>query len=289
MVLFIFNLKCSLLCFLCLVLCMEKKGMRIKLNLSVDLSKKNILPINYKYEFSSWFYKILSEGNEEFSSWLHDKGYENGANFFKFFTFSDVEIPRGKYKVLGDRLILKCNRLSLTFSFLAPEISSHFVTGLFKNKKFTIGDEISDAFFCVDDIQTLPMPSFYPQMNFKSKSPIVVSLPIIVKDKLQHEYISPIHVDFKRRFAENLIKKANTYYKRDLNFTPDDIDIKASDKIFEKRIFIKRGKKSETKVKGNLFHFTINAPRELIEIGYLAGFGEINSQGFGCCDVVIDK
>ncbi|RLD54679.1 MAG: CRISPR-associated endoribonuclease Cas6, partial [Bacteroidetes bacterium] len=34
------------------------------------------------------------------------------------------------------------------------------------------------------------------------------------------------------------------------------------------------------------YKFKIKAPKELLRLGYYAGFGEKNSMGFGCCEVV---
>lgn len=48
--------------------------MRLKLILKL-IGKDYTLPCNYMYELSSCLYKILNEGDPEFASWLHDKGY----------------------------------------------------------------------------------------------------------------------------------------------------------------------------------------------------------------------
>jgi CRISPR-associated endoribonuclease Cas6 len=49
----------------------------------------------------------------------------------------------------------------------------------------------------------------------------------------------------------------------------------------QKLIAIKEGKPDETVVKGTLAPFRLEAPPDLLEIGYDCGFGERNSQGFG--------
>jgi len=53
----------------------------------------------------------------------------------------------------------------------------------------------------------------------------------------------------------------------------------------QKLITIKEGRPDETKVKGLLAPFRLEAPVELMEIGYECGFGERNSQGFGMVKV----
>jgi CRISPR-associated endoribonuclease Cas6 len=54
----------------------------------------------------------------------------------------------------------------------------------------------------------------------------------------------------------------------------------------EKKIIIKAGTPEETKVRAYLFDFELQAPVPLLEFGYDAGFGEKNSTGFGCVEVV---
>ena len=49
---------------------------------------------------------------------------------------------------------------------------------------------------------------------------------------------------------------------------------------------IKAGTNAETKVRGYQYAFKLKAPEPLVRIGLLAGFGEKNSLGFGCGEVV---
>ncbi|MBP8945755.1 MAG: hypothetical protein KBG25_07665, partial [Paludibacteraceae bacterium] len=56
--------------------------------------------------------------------------------------------------------------------------------------------------------------------------------------------------------------------------------------IRQKLIRIKAGKADETFLKGFEFEFKLTAPVELMRIGYYSGFGEKNSLGFGCVEVV---
>ena len=51
-------------------------------------------------------------------------------------------------------------------------------------------------------------------------------------------------------------------------------------------ITIKANTPHESKLRGYLFDFKIKAPAEVIKLGYYAGFGEKNSLGFGCCEVI---
>ncbi len=77
--------------------------MRFKLTIeNRPENNSNIFPLNYQYKLSSWIYKILNHGNEEFTEWLHKEGYTNDYKNFKQFTFSNLIIP--KYQIKGDRM-----------------------------------------------------------------------------------------------------------------------------------------------------------------------------------------
>ncbi len=68
--------------------------MRCKLRLQVQSETfGNILPINYQYELSAAIYRVLSNANEAYSSWLHENGFALNGKKFKLFTFSWLLIP----------------------------------------------------------------------------------------------------------------------------------------------------------------------------------------------------
>src|SRR5690606_30063572 len=56
-------------------------------------------------------------------------------------------------------------------------------------------------------------------------------------------------------------------------------------KIYKNGVLIKQMTPQETKLIGYSFEFILEAPEELHEVGYYAGFGNLNSQGFGCVEV----
>ncbi len=35
----------------------------------------NTLPINYQYALSSWIYKVIASADEQYSAFLHEKGF----------------------------------------------------------------------------------------------------------------------------------------------------------------------------------------------------------------------
>jgi CRISPR-associated endoribonuclease Cas6 len=264
--------------------------MRFRLTLAVDRSKGNhhILPINYQYELSSWIYHTIHHGNPEFSKWLHDSGLTNQNRRFKLFTFSNLRLPF--YTINGDRLEIRSDSAGLVISFYLPEAADPFIAGIFKDVQFRIGDRISAVDFCVSQIEKLPDIKFSETMQFATISPLVISRNETNGKKYAH-YLSPEDPDFTTVFMNNLINKylalvaAGNISVSEARESAD-MTFKCTANPRQKLIMIKANTASEVSLRGYLFNFELKAPEELMKIGYYGGFGEKNSLGFGCCEVV---
>jgi len=263
--------------------------MRFKIHFEMS-GRKQVLPLNYQYPISAWIYKILAEADEEFTRILHDEGYllENGKTF-KLFTFSKLSFPKKTWKILPgtDRMQVWSRNVWLTVSFQLPEQCEKFVVGLFKEQKVFIGDKISGIQMEVANIEVIDVN--IPEsstVKLKTISPIVMGLQT-EKDK-NEQYINPVHKEYKRLFLTNLVEKhkaaGNDYNDIDkLNFR-----IK---KLYPKTELqtIKAFTPEETKVRGYHYEFELTAPKDIILTGLNAGFGSMNSVGFGYCEVVEGK
>ena len=257
--------------------------MRLKLHLSVIATKnnKNEIPINYQYELSSWVYKTLNYGNPEFSEWLHSQGYINENKNFKLFTFSHFDIPT--FRINKDRLQILSPKISLTLSFLPIKAIETFVIGLFKNQEFGIGDKQSQADFKVISVERMPEPEFRETIKYRCLSPIFIDK--IIDGQKHKSYLSPEQDGYEELFSQNLISKFLAH-SNSVSINPSEIKIRYFGKIRKKGITIKANTPEETKIIGYMFNFELKAPPELQRIGYYAGFGRLNSQGFGCCEIV---
>ena len=266
--------------------------MRFRLKLLADVQKtqKRILPINYQYELSSWIYRTINSSDSDFAQWLHNTGYVNENRKFKLFTFSNLK-PE-KYKVSGDRLLIESENTELTISFYLPETVEHFITGLFMNQSFRLGDKQSSVGFTIQQIEKLPGVEFAGTMNFHTISPMIISKNTDPGQKYA-KYLSPEETGYSDLLANNLVnkfvalaEKGHLYSNKraEMDNVPINLSIVGSPR--QKLIKIKADNASETFLKGFLFSFKLTAPVELIRIGYYGGFGEKNSLGFGCCEVV---
>ncbi|MCU0440680.1 MAG: CRISPR-associated endoribonuclease Cas6 [Raineya sp.] len=256
--------------------------MRFKITLSVDSKTKKYLPFNYQYELSSWIYKVIHQADEEYSYFLHQNGYQTDRKTFKLFCFSNFYIP--KFKITTQAIELDCSEISFYITFYLDRASEKFVMGLFKNQKGGIGNKEHHLDFIVSYIEAKPFVWSGETLYLKTISPLVVGK----KNEHNHDdYLPPNHSDFKDLFLNNLMDKYKaTEQDIPLSWQDYPFDLQIHEPIKSKLITIKSNTEKPTQVKGYMFSFHLKAPKELLEVGLLAGFGKMNAQGFGACEMV---
>ncbi|MDX2305283.1 MAG: CRISPR-associated endoribonuclease Cas6 [Microscillaceae bacterium] len=253
------------------------------------LEKSSILPLSYQYELSSWIYRLIQQGDSDFSQFLHQKGYVMGNKHFKLFTFSNVYVSR--YKILDDRMKILSDEISFFISFYVDKAAESMVMSLFSHQDLRLGDEISQVRLRVTEIQCIAVQVPDGALRFKTLSPIVVSKPSErVNGRLIAEYLSPRDSDFERIFVQNLQDKYESAVRAGLASPLQQPETTIRFKLLSENpkprlIRIKAHTPEETKIKGYMFDFELDAPKELIRCGLLAGFGEKGSQGFGCARI----
>jgi CRISPR-associated endoribonuclease Cas6 len=270
--------------------------MRIKISIAPLTSEAHILPVNYQYPVSAWIYRVISQGNHAFATFLHEKGYGAGNKSFKFFTFSMLDFSSGRYRVVGDRIEFAGEEIALVISFLIPQALEHFITGLFLKQEFSIGDRSSEVSFRVKSVEALPEPQITERMCFRTLSPILVSKK--EEGRKAARYCHPEEELFGSLLFNNLIHKYTAAVELGLATLrlDDDTNVKIDSGCFnllcqprKKGITIKANTPQQTQIIGYLFDFEVMLPPELIRIGYYTGFGEKNSLGMGCCEVINQK
>ncbi len=126
----------------------------------------------------------------------------------------------------------------------------------------------------------MPEPDFQQEMVYQSISPIVVAKKM---DNNSAKYLTPEDDDFERIFTQNLIHK---YLSESEKIPLAELKFELIGDFRKKGILIKANTPQQTKVIGYIFRFKLSAPPELQRVGFHAGFGEKNAQGFGCVKVV---
>lgn len=267
--------------------------MRFKIKLVFKGNFPFIIPINYQYPLSAWIYKTIHSGNNEFASWLHEKGYMDNKRQYKLFSFSQLDID--KFSTDKDRLIINNPEATLLINFVAQQAAEPFIKGLFQQKHGSIGDKASQADFTISQIEKMPDPTFTDHMVFNSLSPIVVSK--TPEDRtLAPIYLHPEDSEFARILKENLINKSTAWMMSEAGAgttipfgQTNEFDLQLLSKPKPRLITIKANTPQQTKVRGYMMKFRLQAPAPLLQMGYHAGFGEKNSLGFGCVGVAENK
>lgn len=106
------------------------------------------------------------------------------------------------------------------------------------------------------------------------------------------KYLHPNDARYNVLFFKNLIDKYNRAVQYKV-VVPGNLQCDApmhlrvlSQQVRPKLIEIKAGTPAATKVKGYTFDFEAVAPRELLQVGYLGGFGGQSAMGFGACKIL---
>jgi CRISPR-associated endoribonuclease Cas6 len=99
------------------------------------------------------------------------------------------------------------------------------------------------------------------------------------------DHLNPEHKEFEANFFDNLISKYKAYHGN-ADFDKSGFRLEILSEPRSKAIHIKQGSKGASILKSFLFDFKLTADKELIKIGYFAGFGKENSQGFGFAEII---
>lgn len=251
-----------------------------KITLDV-LDRKPILPYSYQYEMGSWIYDLIRWANPNYADFLHHQGYQNGKKRFKMFAFSRLNIPRRKSMKYGLQVL--SNKVSFKISFLTDTAATHAIIGLLQNDQVMLGNRNTQVRFKINRISTITPTIESNTVRLKTLSPI------FIKDK-NDQHLAPTANGYTNLLINNLLQKYTIAVKNQwlpLEKTEQTIDFKLlSQQPERKGIHIKNHKKRQTKLIAYNYEFELTAPKSLIQTGLMAGFGGLNAQGFGFCEIL---
>lgn len=238
------------------------------------------LPINYNYHLTSLIYGLLERSSRDYSAFLHDEGYRFGARRFKLFTYSQLRFER--FQLEPPEIVSLGRSIEWQISSPVGEFVEHLAQGLLSQGQV----ELAGVALQIERIETLAPPEFSERMKFICLSPLVVSRAVEHNGKLTAHYHRHDEADLADAVRANLLKKyelihGETLASSELAITFDESYIRKRGGQVYKLIDFKG-----TKIKGIFCPFVVEGSRELIEVGYEAGFGEKNSMGFGMVEVV---
>jgi len=252
--------------------------MRLKLTLSQS-KPRQFIPWNYHYAVSSFIYRTIERSDPAYSEWLHSKGFMDGNKSFKFFNFSNLYSPERSFD--SKRIEIISDTVTMYVSMLSDKTIEHLIIGMFESGKMRIFDKLTEAEFNVKYIETVPEPEYTERMQYKTATPAAFSKKITDGLKEKVYFLEPNDEDYSLYFVKNLLSKYKIYSGIEIADVQDKIELKVLTEAKKEIRAVKSGAKHETKIRGYLYSFELNAPREVQKMIWLSGIGIKNSQGFG--------
>jgi CRISPR-associated endoribonuclease Cas6 len=247
--------------------------MRVQLTLNA-IAPHTRLPLNTNYALAGLVYRILGTASEEFATRLHNEGFDTEGRKFKLFTFSRLDFRRSHRS--AESIVLDDPAVRLLVSSPLAEFVECFVSGLFASESF----QIAQARFVLTAAETIAPPNFAQANSFQALSPITEA----VRDEQGRVRFLGVDEDWSAVMQRNLTRKYRALYGTE----PADTRLHWEwDQPYLQRI-TQQGRRASAlvdingiKVRGWLAPFRVEGSRELIALGYEAGFGSRNSMGFG--------
>ncbi|MDD5766546.1 MAG: CRISPR-associated endoribonuclease Cas6 [Candidatus Marinimicrobia bacterium] len=279
--------------------------MRIKINAST--AKPIFIPFNYQYQLSAAIYNLLAKSSGEYAQFLHDSGFmlketpqkasddettekTNIVKIFKLFTFSKLRFSTFKMNRNGFDDV---HNIEFIFSTPIPNSFRHLVFGVFSDQIINLNFFGQNSAFHVDHVESLIEPIFISTHSFTCLSPITVSTsrttPFGKREQHFLDYLQPEErVKFEENIQKNLIRKYKVLTGKSIRPSKKFTFAFDMDYIIRKQGMISKliHFKDDIKIKAFESPFTIKAKPELIQTGYTCGFGEKNSDGFGCAEMI---
>lgn len=244
----------------------------MRVDIELGFKEKLVLPIQYNYIMQAVVLKWL--GDENYSKFVHNKGYEYNKRRYKMYTFSKVF---GKFKIdKASDTITFFNKANFTVSSADDEFLIYFVAHILRNHKFQINFQ---------EVRVNKSETGFPKVGGKAKvytkSPIVAYSTFEIENRKKTYYYSPYEKDFSEMLRKNLINKYKALHGAEPEDTSFTITTLNNDKLSESVVRYK-----DIVIKGWNGEFFMEGSPELLQLAYDTGLGSKNSQGFGCVEFI---
>jgi CRISPR-associated endoribonuclease Cas6 len=270
--------------------------MRFDLTLIKPAGERAVIPINYQYLMSRALYRRILRADRRYASMLRDRGAKHGYKSFKLFTFSRLRADDIKPADINGRKVLALNseKMTMTVSMVSETLFDILLWENFKDRTLRLGDE---RFMCT--IFSEPEPRIARCLRLRTISPIVLSRKIyrkgVLPKKFKEEYLSPDDPEYFEYLRSNIEEKFTAWksalgepvfaVEKRIRRTGTITKFKPVSKPRSSLTTLKEGQRGETRVRGWSFDFEIEGHPEILEFAYRAGFGKMNSMGFGCVEI----
>lgn len=241
--------------------------MRFKITLKSE-GKNFFIPFNYNYLLSSIIYKNISD--LDLASKLHS------SKSFKFFTFSQIQVPN--HRITKKGIISRDG----VFNFFVSSPNDYLIKTMIQSYVDDSVVNFNGQNVNVDRIELLPLPFISDSMDFKTISPVLVRTKREVDGKLKIWDLEPGDKFFSN-LRTNLIRKYLEF--NNLETTSKEINFSSKmRKVKSRRISIKTGE-DITYHRAYFMDLKLEGDPKLIEFAYNGGVGEKGSLGFGMLNI----
>lgn len=242
------------------------------MRLAVTFSKVDRCKLSWNYpeNLQALVYRWLAEADGQLARALHDRGYVFKGHRYKLFVYSLLHGEHSK----GDREGIELSG-QIKWQIASPciEFMEALALGLLRLDEV----RLEQNRLRLEAVSVPPTPQFSSGRAYlRTLSPIVVSTVLEQNGLLKKRFLAPEDSHFGRVLGENLCRKAS------LLSVAAEAKIEFEPVKLKSRLFCLHG----TYVRGWEGWFFVEAAPELLQVGYEAGFGERNGQGFGMVEVV---
>ncbi|MDI3476095.1 MAG: CRISPR-associated endoribonuclease Cas6 [Thermococcaceae archaeon] len=239
--------------------------MRFLIRLSTEEEEFKV-PYNHQHYLQGLIYRRIQSVNPDLSLTLHRPKVP------KLFTYS-LFMTEKRESIKGAKYFIGKGKAFFYFSTPIAEIAEAFIGGLLRNPEVTLWGEK----FYAEEVKALAEPERLSGKKFVTLSPIAVTTKRMQFGKPRSYDLSPAEPEFYELIKENLREKYVLIYG---SKPPEDFEMKVLNSK-PKRFEVKPG------IFQRAWHLVFRAYGDegLLRAGYLAGFGEKNSIGFGMVKV----
>jgi CRISPR-associated endoribonuclease Cas6 len=246
----------------------------LRLEITLQSEKAIELPLHYNYIVQSFIYANLPS---KLADKLHSEGFPYEKRSFRLFTFSRII---AKAQRDGDKLIFPS---PLTLIVSSPYLD--FLEGLVETLVRLQTLRLAKNEIYLDWIAVKFTPQVREEETIRMLSPMTVYSTLLTPTgRRKTYYYNPREEEFSRLIRDNLIKKYKVIYgeyRGSEEFAIEPIRVRREDE----KIINYKG----TWIKGWMGIYKIRGDPQLIRLGWDAGLGAKNSQGFGCFEILSEE
>jgi len=222
-----------------------------------------MVPFNHLHHLQGLIYRRIQRINPDLSLRLHSPKVPKLFTYSLFMTEKREVVPKAPY-------FLGKGGAFFYFSTAVPEIAEAFIGGLLQEPEVELWKER----FTVKEVKALYEPERLSGKKFVTLSPVAVTTKRFQFGKPRSYDLAPTDPEFYTHLRENLIEK----YVALTGKAPESGEL-------ELDIILAKPKRFEIKpgIYQRAWHLVFRARGDegLLKVGYLTGFGEKNSMGFG--------